>query len=378
MPYKHLIHFAFNKELSEIYVASVIKSFGIAMIGIFIPAYLINLNYPLNYIFAYYLFWVLSFLVLVVAIPHLYKKIGLKHAILFSMPIQVVYFLLLYGLGPYNGLASSLWKLFFVVSVGALANALYWPAFHINFIASSDKKHRGEELGMMNIFSYMVVIFSPLIGGLIITYFGFTPLFILVTILLLISPIPLFFSTETYPEVKFSIKNLFHKRNLRNFSVFFVEGIVNYTETVIWVIFIFITLKSFIALGMLATLLIICTTVLTFIIGRLSDVMDKRKIMRAGIFSTSIIWFLKTLADSFFLFTIVNTLFGIAFTFLSVPYMALFYNKAAKTHPAEFVIFREVALGLGRITILAFIMLSGSFIGSFIIAGFSSLIFSFF
>ena len=55
MPYKHLIHFAFNKELSEIYISSVIKSFGLAMIGVFIPAYLINLNYPLNYIFAYYL-----------------------------------------------------------------------------------------------------------------------------------------------------------------------------------------------------------------------------------------------------------------------------------------------------------------------------------
>ena len=113
-------------------------------------------------------------------------------------------------------------------------------------------------------------------------------------------------------------------------------------------------------------------------LGRMSDVVNKRKLMKAGIFSTSIIWFLKTLADSFFLFTIMNTLFGIAFTFLSVPYMALFYNKAAKKHPAEFVVFREVSLCLGRITILAFIILTGSFIGSFIIAGFSSLIFTFF
>ena len=113
----------------------------------------------------------------------------------------------------------------------------------------------------------------------------FKVLFALVAFLVLISPISLFFSKEVYTPVKFSIKYIFHKNHLKNFFVFFVEGILNYTETVIWVVFIFLMLKSFISLGILATLLILFTTFMTFIVGRLSDVMKKRKIMKIGIFS---------------------------------------------------------------------------------------------
>lgn len=372
MPYKHLLHFAFNKELSEIYITSVIRSFAFALVGVFVPAYLIKLGYPLNTVFYFYLYWAISFLILVVFIPKIYTKIGIKHSIFLSMPIFIAYFLMLYSLETYS------WNLFFLAVVSALANAFYWPAFHINFINSSDKEHRGEELGMMNVFSYIAVIFAPLIGGLIIAFLGFKVLFGFVTLLLIIAPIPLFFTKERYTLFKFSFKYLFRKGNLKNFSVFFVEGVINYAETVIWAIFIFLILKSFISLGFLSTLLILFTTFMTFILGRLSDVFSKRKIMRIGIFSSSIIWFFKTMANSFLHFTILNSLFGIAFTFINVPYTALFYNKAAKEHPAEFVVFREVSLTLGRIMILLFIILSGSFIGSFIIAGFSSLIFTLF
>jgi len=369
---RHLLHFAFNRELSEIYITSIIRSFAFALIGVFIPAYLINLGYPLNSVFFFYLYWSISYLFLVAFVTKLYTKIGTKHAILFSMPVFIVYFLMLYSLDTYS------WNLFFLAAISALANTLYWPAFHINFINSSDKEHRGEELGMMNVFCYITTIFAPLIGGIIITFIGFKALFGFVSFLLLLAPIPLFFSQESYTPVTFSFKYLFHKSHVRNFSVFFVEGIIGYTETVIWAIFIFLILKSFISLGILTTLVILFTTFMTFILGRLSDVVSKRKIMRLGVFSSSLIWFLRTMANSFLHFTILNSLFGIAFTFISVPFTALFYNKAAKRNPAEFVVFREVALALGRITIMVFIILSGSFIGSFIIAGFSSLIFTFF
>ena len=372
MPYKHLLHFALNKELSEVYVTHVIRSFALALIGVFVPAYLINLGYPILSVFYFYLYWAICSFVLMVLIPKLYTKIGIKHAILFSIPIFIAYFLLLNSLETYS------WNLFFVAFVSALANSFYWPAFHIEFIRSSDRTHRGEELGTMNVLAQVTVIFAPLIGGVIIAFLGFHVLFGFVTLLLLVSPVSLFFSKEFYTPVKFSLRYLFHKEHFKNFAVFFVEGVINYTETVVWVVFIFLILKSFISLGFLTTLIILFTTFITFISGRLSDIISKRKIMRVGIFSSSIIWFFKALADSFLHFAILNTLFGTAFTFLSIPYMALFYNKAAKYRPAEFVVFREVSLALGRITIILFIILTGSFIGSFIIAGLSSLIFTFF
>jgi len=372
MPYKHLLHFALNKELSEVYITHIVKSFALALIGVFIPAYLIKLGYPIQSVFYFYLYWALCLLMAVVFITKLYTKIGIKHSIFLSMPIFILYFLLLYSLETYS------WNLFFIAAVSALANSFYWPAFHIEFIRSSDRKHRGEELGTMNILAQLTVIFAPLLGGVIIFYLGFKVLFGLVALLLLFSPIALFFSKEVYTPVEFSLKYLFHKEHLKNFSVFFVEGVIHYVESVIWVVFIFLILKSFISLGFLTTIIILFTTSITFILGRLSDIISKRKLMRIGIFSSSVIWFFKTMANSFVHFSIINSLFGMAFTFLSVPYTALFYNKAAKHRPAEFVVFREVCLALGRVVIMLFIILTGSFIGSFIIAGFSSLVFTFF
>ncbi|MDP2907879.1 MAG: MFS transporter [Nanoarchaeota archaeon] len=372
MPYKHLIHFALNKELSEIYLTSAIRAFALALVGVFIPAYLINLGYPVITIFYFYLYWAISFLALVPFVTKLYTKIGIKHSIFFSMPVFVIYFLMLYSLETYS------WNLALIALVGALANTLYWPAFHINFIRSSDHDHRGEEMGTMDAFSYLVMILAPLIGGFVAAYFGFKILFGIVSLLLLAAPMPLFFSKEAYPPVTFSFRGIFHKDHLKNFSVFFVEGLINYTETVIWAVFVFISLKSIVSLGILTTLLVFCTTFFTFFLGRLSDMFSKRKLMRVGILSSSIIWFFKTMADSFLHFTILNSLFGVAFTFLSVPYMTLFYNKADKQRPAEFVVFREFALALGRVVIMLFVILSGSFVGSFVIAGFSSLIFALF
>lgn len=372
MPYKHLLHFALNKELSEVYITNVIRSFAFALIGVFVPVYLIKIGYPLSSVFYFYLYWAIWTFFLMALVAKCYTKIGIKHAILFSTPIIIAYFLLLYSLETYS------WNLAFVAFVSALANSFYWPAFHIEFIRSSDKEHRGEELGTMNVLSYIAVIFAPLVGGVVIAFFGFKILFGFVALLLLVSPIPLFFSGEVYTPVKFSFRRVFHRNHLRNFSVFFVEGVVNYTETVIWVVFIFLILKSFISLGLLATLVLFFTAFVTFIIGRLSDVMGKRKLMRVGIVSTAVTWFFRTVAKSLLFFGVLNSLFGIAFTFISIPYMALFYNKAAKYSPAEFVVFREVSLALGRIMIMLFIILSSSFIGSFIIAGFSSLVFLFF
>lgn len=372
MPYKHLIHFAFNKELSELYLTAAIRSFALALVGVFIPAYLIRSGYPVVTVFYFYLYWAISFLMITPFIAKLYTKIGIKHAIFFSMPLFVVYFLMLYSLETYG------WHLFLIAFVGAVANSLYWPAFHINFIMSSDKDHRGEEMGTMDAFCYVVMIFAPLVGGVVVTYFGFKALFGIVCLLLLAAPMPLFFTKEVYPAVEFSFKRIFHKDHLKNFSVFFVEGLINYTETVIWAVFIFITVKSIISLGVLTTLLVFFTTFFTFFLGRLSDMFSKRKIMRIGIFSSSVVWFFRTMAGSFLHFTILNSLFGVTYTFISVPYMALFYNKADKQRPAEFVVFREFSLALGRVFIMLFMIIGGSYAWSFILAGFSSLIFALF
>lgn len=368
----HILSILRRKELSEIYIMTLIRSFALSLIGIFVPAYLLDLGYSLDALVFYYISIGVFYGLLNIITVKLSSKIGVKHSIMFSMPFIICYLLLLNSLPTYG------WSLYFIAFVGAIYSSLYWPAFHITFLHSSDRDHRGEEYGLYESFVYLPMIFAPLLGGLIISFFGFHLLFYMVCFLLLIAPLPLFFSQDIYEPFTFSLKKMVSQRNVRNIFVFFFEGFSHYAELVLWPILIFIVLKDFLSLGILATLSICGAAVMTYILGRMSDVVSKRKILRASSVFISILWVFRSFAHKFSHFAILNPLAGISFTLFSVPYMALFYNKGAR-HPAEFVIFREFALhSLGGPILLLIFYFTKSFLSSFIIAGISTYAFWFF
>ncbi|MFZ3077899.1 MAG: MFS transporter [Candidatus Aenigmatarchaeota archaeon] len=86
---------------------------------------------------------------------------------------------------------DSPFKLFFVQGLLGVASALATPTWNSLFSIYEDKKHVGEEWGLDNGGSQIIIGIATMTGGLIITYFSFTTLFVLMGIIQVISTLVL-------------------------------------------------------------------------------------------------------------------------------------------------------------------------------------------
>jgi len=86
---------------------------------------------------------------------------------------------------------DSPFKLFFVQGLLGVAAALATPTWYSLFSKYEDKKHAGEEWGLDDGGSHIVIGLATITGGIIITYFSFTALFLLMGIIQIISTLVL-------------------------------------------------------------------------------------------------------------------------------------------------------------------------------------------
>lgn len=341
----HIIHFLKNRELNELYVSVAIKSFALAISGIFIPIYLLKLDYTLTAVLLFYVILSVAHIVCIVPAAKIASKYGFKHAILFSTPFLIIFYILLFSLD------SVRWPLYALASIHGIYTSLYWVGFHIDFAKFSKTKQRGKEVGISRIFMYVARALGPLIGGLIIALSNFQVVFIIVPILLIISVIPLFFSKDVHVPIKFSIKQIFVKQKVRDSIALIGNGIESGAQYTIWPIFIFFTiLNNVTALGFVHTLSFVFSLIATLFISKFVDA-KRRTVLKIGSIANGIVWglrtFVKTASHVFF----IDSIYGITSAAAIIPFEALSYDKASKSNIVKYTIFREIFLYIGRISI---------------------------
>ncbi len=350
----HLIHFTLKKKLSEMYLFIFISSLAFSMIGVFIPLYLL---YELQYSFiSVLLFYILFFFIFGFTTPFVAKlsgKIGFKHAILLSMPLLIIFYGLLYIIK----INPDLYYLTAVVF--GLSKSFFWVPFHSNFTKFSDRKHRGEEIGIWYLVAIIFSVIGPLMGAFILTYLNFGWLFFIVSLLSFVSVIPLFYSKEVYGRYDFKLKGL--KENWRDVISFIGYGMKLVAVQLFWPIFVFIILNSYLELGSIISIATLFTGFFSWFIGRFSDITDRSEMLRSGSLFEGIVWFVKIFARTFWQFLGLSVLGMLSFTMADIPFMAKVYNKAQKK-VLDYIVFREVYVTIGRL----FIMISVLFLAVFL------------
>ncbi|MBT6774316.1 MFS transporter [Candidatus Woesearchaeota archaeon] len=356
-----------HKELTQVYISSAIRNFAISLISLFVPLYLYKeLGYPLEQVLYFFIFYAVVFAILSPLAAKFSARYGLKHAVLVSVPLYLLFVLLLYFL--------PVVKIPLMVISGLLgaSQAFYWMGMHLVFTRASDHKHRGEEFGKRKSVSILAAMFGPLIGGILIKYTGFKSVFILTSLLLFSSALFLFLSKENHVRYHFSIRSLIDKRQWRNALFFTARGSQVIASGVIWPMFIFLILDDYLSLGLVGFFLSGISAVLVFFIGKYSDHYSKRKIVRWVAGFESVSWFIRAAV------TTVGHVFGAtifgAFTFgvIEAPLGAMEYDKA-KENPANYFVNREIFLCFGRILLLIFVLMADSLSGGLIFNGFANL-----
>ncbi|MFH1473840.1 MAG: MFS transporter [Candidatus Aenigmatarchaeota archaeon] len=361
------IHYFLNRELSELYLSVAIRTFAMSLISIFVPIYLLNIGYTLVEVLLFFMTFCVFHAVFSFFAAKFSLKAGLKHSIALSIPFLIFYFVLLYTIQSYN------WPLALLALVAAVQNSLFWISFHTDFARFSNKKLRGEEFSILRLITSTLNVVGPLVGALIISFVSFYYLFLFVSSLLIISLIPLFYSKDVKIRHDVSLKRVFKASSPKNFIVFMGSGAELGGSGVIWPIFIFLIVGTYLSLGIITSIATFLSLITVFIVGRMCDRFKRGSILKIGSVAHSVTWFFKSIASTGPQIILVNSISGIISSFKDIPYNAMVYDKANKKSIVEFIVFREIALQIGKLIFFSLIILLVFLSRGLILAGFASL-----
>jgi MFS family permease len=376
MPLTNHFHFLpLNKkqELNELYISVVIRKIAIGMIGIFEPIYLF-LYFDNSFSKTIFYFAIISLFYAIFA-PlggKALERFGLKHSITLSLPFLFFYYLILFQIH----VAS--WFLILAVLFGLSARLLFWPAYHTDFVRSSDRDRRGRQYSFAVALNYLGGVVGPAVGGFIIMMYGFDTLFIAVLFILLSSAVPLFFTSDFKEHYRDSYEKsfyyLFSLKHLKRTMVFFGAGVETAVNLFVWPIFLFVLAINFSSIGVLTSGTVILGILFSLLMGKITDKSRRHLLIKrfSPLFSFVLIlkFFSKGALSAFFF----QGVYIIAYNLIYIPYSSIFYDDAEdKGRDVErYVIYREMAHNFGRsfsLFLIGFLFyLSPSFIFAFLIA----------
>jgi MFS family permease len=371
------IHFKFfkNKEMNHFYWSIFIMTFGESLINIFVPIYFYNLGFKIPQILFFYFLISLYFVVFSYVGAKITAKIGEKHSILISIPFLILYYIGLIFVPSYNFL------MFLLPLLLALRMILFNYGYHLNFINHSEKTKRGQELALFGIITLLATISAPYIGSIIATI-NFAFLFIISSIFILFGTIPLFFSKDKYERINFSMYSLFQKikskenrGNFISFSGYAIESIIGRT---IWPIFLIIIIGTINKTGLIISLSMLLSLLAFHVVGRLTDKINKMKLLKIGTLLYFFAWVGRIFADTVYKVLFIDSYKNLSEKILHLPWSAHSYDIAKRKDYFEFIVSREVIFNLIRvivfpILILIFWMDIYPFIISFVIASIFSI-----
>jgi len=336
--------------MSEVYVANALRSFALSLIGLFIPIFFFEKAFTLMQIFIFYTYYAMFSLVLLYFVTRLAVRIGPRYNILLSMPLMIITFGMIYSIEIYG------WPLLLIAFVYALAENMYWVAFHAEFTQSSCQESRSKSVSM----NYMIVttlsVVAPLLGGLILYYLSFDWLFLLSSSLLFLAAMPLLFSKDLEIPLEVTKLSFRGEKRFNELGVFMGDGLRSWATGIIWPFFIFLIGAGYVGLGGIYSVVNLVGAFFGLYVGRLCLRYTPEKILKIGSVSHAASIFVRGFMSTIFSATIVTCFGAISFAFLDVPYASIFYNKANREGAFNFIFMREMILAASRLIFILLVM----------------------
>lgn len=273
------------------------------------------------------------------------------------------------------------------LSVWLLSQIFYWPAFNTDLSLFMDRQSSGKELGLFLFIGEITGIAGPIVGASLLTFSTVKMLMVLELLFILFSIIPLFWVLNEKPRFNMSFKQLIrelrNKKNLFYYLPFYADGVNNYINDIIWGLFLYLTLNSFMNVGWITAVVSLCTGIFVLLIGILIDKRKKigNELFTGGVFVASVGWLIKGLPGTGMFYMVVDNIQKFGESMLNVPFDKLLYARFQNTKSLadEYVVIREMAYHFAGAGIMFFLALfAGLFEVShiaFVIASITSLMY---
>lgn len=350
-----------TRQVRELWTSTLILDLAVSMVSIFEPVFLYALfipHYPLQTVLTlialFYLAIYIPYFFLVPLGARFAKRFGYEN----SIAVASVFFILIY----FSLFAARRWPLFLAAAIAAYIaqKVFYWPAFHSNFARFSSASEQGREISNLWALENAIYIIGPLLGGLVIEFFGFKVLFVIVSILMLASNVPMLRTRETFEPQKFAyfaaFKNLFSRGNRRHFWAHFGYG-EEWIVLVIWPVFMYLVARDFLGLGLISAASTFIATVVLLFIGSWTDKRDKERVLRFGTVFYFFSWLFKLLTRNAFGVLLLDVYSRVSKSTIALPITVTTYRQAQSSSVMGTITFFEMSLVFGKISAILLCLL---------------------
>jgi len=332
-----------------------LNSFAENLVAIFVPIYLWQLGYSIIQILLFYLIWAAFFIVVSPVVVKLISIQGEKHTIFYSS-----FFLILYYLGL-NYIETWPWLFYVLPLFVASRTCFFWIGWHVNFLEHADSKKQGREIALVQAIAVFSNFITPFVGGALIFWLGWQYAFIIASIVLFISVWPLLRTKDTPEKIDFSAKKIVKwiiaKKHLRMNLSFFGYAAEASIGRALWPVFIIIIIGSINKVGAIISLSMIASMIVLYFVGKLTDKMSRRKIIKGATFFYVIGWIGRIFADSTGFVFGIDTYKNIANKIIDVPWSSRIYDLAKKEKSFEFIVAKEIVFRLSRLIVFPILIL---------------------
>jgi len=350
--YKNL-HFSSN--IVSLYFSTILRQIGLGLISLFgVIFFFEKFGNSLENVIKLFILVFLLYGFLVPLAARLIGRLGMKRMMIIAMPFLTLTILSLFFWDANPILFLSLYMVFVT-----LFRILFWAPYHVDFAEFTDTGNRGKQVAVLVNISQVVLGITPLIGGFIISSYGYSNLFFISALIVSTAIIPLFFIEDIKEKFSFgyleTFRNLFRKKN-RSFLVAHASnGIQDAIGIIIWPVFIFAILQgNYFVVGIISTLTIFFIILLRSFVGSLVDHWGRAKLQKIGSLLSVTGWILKIFVSSGFHIFLADTYHNFGRVVNNLPFDVSFYDQAAenKHYIDEFAVIRAIALNLGRVVVL--------------------------
>jgi len=282
-----------HKEIKLFYTSFSIYNFATSMVQIFIPLYFFSRGFSLSQIL---IFFAISQAGRALFLPlgaHLSSAFGAKKIISVSFILTTLFYIFLSRVEDF----SSMFYLSAII-FGAI-QALLWLPFLIHLSKISPNEKKGRIFSKLNMYSAVANASGPILGGFIISFYGFEYVFYLVIGIVLFA---IYFLSLT-PEVSKIRKVNFKLINIKKvYPDLIANGAFNfqvYLANTLWPIFIFLILPQYNTIGFIQTVSVFLSLIALHYSGKWTDKFNRKKVLFFGSILNSSMGFLRIFANSF-------------------------------------------------------------------------------
>jgi MFS family permease len=366
-----------NRNLTHnfrmLYFSRITISSATQLMGLFLPIFLyIFLDMSLSLLIFFLLGLDFLYLIfLVYGCKKIMNPLGIKKSLQISVILGALYYIVFFFIDNYvmSGAMSlelhRFWWLLPVALLNLLFRLSHWVPYHTDVAKLTEKRIRASQLSLMEATMMAIGTMMPLVAGLILSYLGYSYLFLLAVSIYLLSSLPL----SRLPKVEESFswthkqtwKTLLSKKLRPSVIAYAGFGAESVIGLVIWPIFIWQVLdKNYLQVGAISSVIIIATILLQIFVGKSLDKLNNKRLwLRYGIFFYAFGWILKALVGTAFQVFLFSAFHNISRIFSSTSFDTLNYDIAADQghFVDEYTVIRDMSLLIGKIIMGLFIIL---------------------